>query len=264
MTRGMSREKKKALDMEALLKRRMNRDIREKQVYLHKVSLLGWIAHGNYVNRIINSSELMKMCLKHLPSNNSYPSGDTELKYFLSFTKWFHGFFELKSKKMYCELRTLPPKHQSLSLQIHEKHAISKHDYVLIYATMLRAIGIQCRVVINMPVAPLRPPQSELFVVSSKPKVDENVAEEKKKSIASAKSDSASTKKLKSEPKSTNAVLKKSKEAEPNTLAKKLRGKVESKKVEMAKRPMNDIEAPTLVKKLKVLIWKIENFELRK
>lgn len=34
---------------------------------------------------------------------------------------------------------------------------------------MLRSIGIQCRLVINFAAPPLRPPQKELFVVSSKP-----------------------------------------------------------------------------------------------
>lgn len=202
--RGLSREKKKALDLEACLKRRLNRDMKEKQVFLHKCSLLGWIAHGNYVNPILNNSELMRMCLKHLPSKNSYPNGKTELKYFVSFTKWFHSIFELKSKKMYCGFRPLPPKLRSLALQIRFKHAISKHDYVLIYATMLRAIGIQCRVVINIPVAPLRPPQSELLVVSSKAKADEKVKSSKlndskksKDGVAPQKPPTDPTKKLK-------------------------------------------------------------------
>lgn len=261
--RGMSREKKKALDLEACLKRRLNRDIKEKQVFLHKCSFLGWMAHGNYVNRIINNSELMQMCLKHLPSKNSYPNGDTDLKYFISFTKWFHSYFELKSKQMYCDFRPLPPKPKSLALQITKKHAISKHDYVLIFATMLRAIGVQCRVVINMPVAPLRPPQTELFVVSSKSKADENASLEKEKTKTKSNDEPSTSKKLKLDPKAaqkaSKAVNKKPKAAsestklkkvEPETLAKKLKEKSKNRPVNVKK--TEEVEVPTLTKKLKV------------
>lgn len=258
ITRGMSREKKKALDIEACLKRRLNRDIKEKQVYLHKCSFLGWMGHGNYVNRIINNSELMQVCLKHLPSKNSYPNGDTDLKYFISFTKWFHSFFELKSKQMYCDFRPLPPKPKSLALQITNKHAISKHDYVLIFATMLRAIGVQCRVVINMPVAPLRPPQSELFVVSSKSKVDENASLEKEQTKSNDKP--STSKKAKLDPKAASkAVHEKPKSSEPKklknveseTLAKKLKEKTKNGPLKNSKK-REEVEVPTLTKKLKV------------
>lgn len=266
ITRGMSREKKKALDLEATLKRRLNRDIKEKQVLLHKCSFLGWMAHGTYVSRIINNSELMKMCLKHLPSKNSYPDGDTELKYFVSFTKWFHSYFQLKTKQMYCDFRPLPPKPKSLALQIRFKHAISKHDYVLIYAAMLRSIGIQCRIVINMPVAPLRPPQSELLVVSSKPKADENVKQETEKMKTKSSCGSNSAKKLKSEaeqktPKAVNEAPKKIKEPEPKALARKLKEKVQTDKSAVSTKTL-DTQAPTLSKKLKVNISKLK-IELR-
>lgn len=269
VARGMSREKKKALDIEACLKRRLNRDIKEKQVFMHKCSFLGWIAHGNYVNRILNDHELMKMCLKHLPSKNSYPNGDTELKYFVSFTKWFHSFFELKSKQMYCDFQPLPPKLKSLALQIRFKHAISKHDYVLIYATILRAIGIQCRVVVNIPVAPLRPPQSELFMVSSKSKADENVTVEKEKTKTKSSSESNSTKKMKldrkSQEKASKVVdekLKKSTEAQPKTLVKKLKEKVETEKTSVSKKT-NETHTPTIAKKLKVFRNRMILFKIR-
>lgn len=260
----MSRGKKKALDLEATLKRRLNRDIKEKQVFLHKCSFLGWMAHGTYVSRIVNNSELMKMCLKHLPSKNSYPDGDTELKYFVSFTKWFHSYFELKSKHMYCDFRPLPPKPKSLALQIRFKHAISKHDYVLIYAAMLRSIGIQCRIVINMPVAPLRPPQNELLVVSSKPKAEENMKQETEKKKTKSSCVSNSAKKLKSDPKAdqktskaVSEAPKKIKKTEPKTLARKLKEKVQTEKIAVSTKTLES-QAPTLSKKLKVNTSKLE------
>lgn len=155
---------------------------------MHKVSLLCWISHGNYINRKVNNNALMEMCLKSLPSKNAYPNGNTDTKYFLSFTKWFHQTFELMSKKMYCDLRRLPRRIDSLALQIKTKKIICKKDFVLIFAIMLRAIGIQCRLVMNLPVAPLRPPQKDLLVVSTKPK-DEVKPNESKSKMNSSKSE---------------------------------------------------------------------------
>lgn len=168
--RGTSREQKKAIDIEASLKRRLNRDIKEKQVFLHKTGVLCWIAHGNYINRILNNMKLMELCLKLLPSKNAYPKGDTDIKYFSMVTDWFRTVFELKSNKMYCDLKRLPPKLISLALQIQSKKVISKCDFVLLFVTMLRSIGIQCRLVINLSVPPLKPLQKDLFVVSTKSK----------------------------------------------------------------------------------------------
>lgn len=183
------RDKKKALDFEACLKRRLNRDIKERQVLLHKVSFLGWVAHGNIVNRVLNDQTLMQMCLKLLPSKNAYPDGATDTKYFTSFTKWFQSLFELKSKRMYCEFRPLPPKLKSLALQVQSKKVLCKKDLVLIFVSMLRAIGIQCRLVLNIPVAPLRPPQSELLTVSTKLNAEEDQKPRAKAKVIKAPND---------------------------------------------------------------------------
>lgn len=169
----MSRDQKKAIDLEACLKRRLNREIKEKQIYLHKTSVLWWIAHGNYINRVLNNMTLMKMCLKLLPSKNAYPKGDTDVKYYHMVTDWFHTIFNLKFTKLYCELKRLPEKTRSLALQIQSKKVISKCDFVLLFVTLLRSLGIQCRLVINFAVPPQRPPQKDLFVISSKPKESE-------------------------------------------------------------------------------------------
>lgn len=168
--RDMSRDKKKVIDLEACLKRRLNREIKENQVFLHKASALGWIAHGNYMNRILNDMTLMEMCLKLLPSKNAYPDGDTDIQYFKAITAWFHELFKLKSKNLYFDLKGIRSKVLSLQLQLRSKQVICKCDYILLFVSMLRSIGIQCRLVINLAVLPLRPPQKDLFVISTKPK----------------------------------------------------------------------------------------------
>lgn len=138
-------------------------------MYLHKASVLCWIAHGNHINRILNDLTLMEVCLKLLPSKNAYPKGDTDIKYYSMFTDWFHQMFQLKSDKLYSGLKGLTKKRTSLAIQLQTKKIISKSDYVQLFVTMLRAIGIQCRLIINFAVPSLKPSQKELFVISSKP-----------------------------------------------------------------------------------------------
>lgn len=64
-------------EIEASIKRKINRRKKENQLMMHKVHVLSWIAYGNYVNKILNSTELMEMVFKYIPvpSANSYPKG---------------------------------------------------------------------------------------------------------------------------------------------------------------------------------------------
>lgn len=200
--RQLTRDQKKAIDVEACLKRRLNREIKLKQVILHKASVLCWLAHGNYINRVLNNMTLMEMCIKLLPSKNAYPKGDTDVKYYHMVTEWFHSIFQLKSDKLYCPLKKLPSKTVSLALQIQSKKIISKCDFVLLFVTMLRSLGIQCRMVINFSVPPQQPPQKDLFHISTKPKdaVDDKKATEKeikKESTTKKTKESTLAKKIK-------------------------------------------------------------------
>lgn len=154
--------------------------------YLQNLSLFYFfccLTKGNYINRVLNNMTLMEMCIKLLPSKKAYPKGDTDVKYYHMITEWFHSVFTLKSNKLYCDLKRLPPRTLSLALQIQSKKIISKCDFVLLFVTMLRSLGIQCRLVVNFAVPPLRPPQKDLLVVSSKSKE----AEEETASKAEAK-----------------------------------------------------------------------------
>lgn len=62
-------------EIEASIKRKINRRKKENQLMMHKVHVLSWIAYGNFVNKILNSTKLMEMVVKYIPSENSYPKG---------------------------------------------------------------------------------------------------------------------------------------------------------------------------------------------
>lgn len=71
--------KKKGFDLMASIKRRINRVKKENQVYIHKVHLLCWIAHGNYVSSVLGSQMLMGVALSLLPSQQAFPSGKFDI-----------------------------------------------------------------------------------------------------------------------------------------------------------------------------------------
>ncbi|CAO1304154.1 unnamed protein product [Diamesa hyperborea] len=194
----------KEIDYQARMKRKINSKIKEHQVVLHKVNVICWISHGNYVNTIINNRRLMAECLKLLPENKQhcYPKEKTDIDYFKQITHWFKSTVILKKnfQNMYCKLRNRPPLMTSLAYQIKTKAAICRRDYILIFICILRAIGIQCRMVQSVITAPIRPAQSDLLVISSKS------PEEKSKPKPRSKSNSNKSKaKVVKKPKSSGS-----------------------------------------------------------
>ena len=203
-----SKNQSKEIDYEACMKRKLNRIIKEHQVVLHKVNLVCWVSHGNYVNPIINNRRLMAECLKLLPENKQhcYPKEKTDIDYFKQITHWFKSTVILKKnfQNMYCKMRNRPPLMSSLALQIRAKSAICRRDYVLIFICLLRAIGIQCRMVQSIITAPIRPAQSDLLVISSKSTEEKSKPKPRSKSNSN-KSKSNTVKKSKSSGSSENS-----------------------------------------------------------
>ncbi|XP_044729023.1 DNA repair protein complementing XP-C cells homolog [Chrysoperla carnea] len=169
---NQSRSKsKKEVDMMAVIKRKINRVKKEHQVYIHRVHLLCWIAHGNYVNTILNNENLLGLALSLIPGEKCYPDGRITLAYLEQITKWYSKIFKIKPEP---ENRTIQeilkdlPLDRALKLDISRKEASSRKNHVLIFVCMLRALGIQCRLVLSFRVVPLRPLQSELCSLSTK------------------------------------------------------------------------------------------------
>ncbi|KAJ8963833.1 hypothetical protein NQ314_005348 [Rhamnusium bicolor] len=150
--------KKKGVDFLAAMKRRLNRIRKENQIYVHKVHLLCWIAHGNYVNETINNSNILGLALSLLPSDKCYPSDRTDLSYLEQIVQWYKKSIKLVAKVVPKKLDL----EEALQLQINKKQAYNKKMFVYIFIAILRSLGIQCRLVISFQVEPLRPPASEL------------------------------------------------------------------------------------------------------
>lgn len=163
------KKKSKAMDLEMILKRRINRVKKEYQIYMHQVHILCWIAHGNYLNKILNDMELMAASLSLIPSEQCYPSNRINLKYLEQISKWYCEALDVKEDKN--ELKYKPnkiPLNISLLQQINKKKFTTRKSKVYIFICLLRALGVKCRLVLNFRLVPLKPRVTELCSLSAK------------------------------------------------------------------------------------------------
>ncbi|XP_067631906.1 DNA repair protein complementing XP-C cells homolog isoform X3 [Eurosta solidaginis] len=176
-------KEKKQQDLEMALKRKLNRDLKERFLNLHKTSLLCCFARSYRYNRMLNYTRLMQAALKLLPSSNAYPPDrGTEIKYFQSMVTWYKTAVKLTSPNLYGEKvrKSRRRVKRELLEQIRKKEASCKQDFAFIFVILLRAMGLQCRLIVNMQPLPLRPAQSDLLTIKMKKEASEIKAEVEK------------------------------------------------------------------------------------
>ncbi|XP_061705909.1 DNA repair protein complementing XP-C cells homolog isoform X2 [Cydia pomonella] len=173
--------KSKKIDVEMMMKRKMNRVKKEYQVYMHKVHVLCWLGHGNYVSSVLNDQEIMTAVLSLVPSKECYPGERVDVKYIEQITKWFKNKINLVQDKHENKFKPkAPPLKDILLKEIKNKTVSTKKFMFFIFVSMLRALGLQCRVMFNFVTLPIRPPSSELCSLSTKPKDEKKNVEPKK------------------------------------------------------------------------------------
>ncbi|XP_055609356.1 DNA repair protein complementing XP-C cells homolog [Uranotaenia lowii] len=161
---------KKKVDLMTAIKRLMNREKRQNQIHLHKVSILCWIGHGTFLNRTILNPSLAQLATKKLlPSASCRPKGLTNLLYFEQITRYFKKVIKLKNNVMYFRSATkMPPLLATLKYQLIQRAAFSKRDYILLYVIMLRSLNIHCRLVMSLVNPPKHVHSSELYRMNPK------------------------------------------------------------------------------------------------
>ncbi|KOB78551.1 Nucleotide excision repair protein [Operophtera brumata] len=214
--------KSKKVDVEMMMKRKINRVKKEYQVYMHKVHVLCWIGHGNYVSRVLNDQEVMAAALAMVPKG-CYPEERLTTKYVEQITTWYKDKLTLKQDKHEHKFRPkAPPLKNTILSQIKSRVTTAKKYNIFIFVAMLRALGLQCRVMFNFTAVPIRPPSSELCSLSMKSKDDSNLAAGKKsgdknnlkaskddKSAENVSENNAEKNKLKATAKSKSKCIKK-------------------------------------------------------
>ncbi|XP_021913574.1 DNA repair protein complementing XP-C cells homolog isoform X2 [Zootermopsis nevadensis] len=159
------KQRKKGYDLEAHLRRRLNRVKRELQVLIHKVHLLCWIAHGQYINSIVNSEVLMALSLSLVPSQHCYPSKHTNLRYLEQILAWFKKTVAVSDE---TENKPLLPLCEALQQSFQLRTASSTYNLVLMFICILRTLGIKARLIMSLQPIPLKPSSQELFSINKR------------------------------------------------------------------------------------------------
>lgn len=168
----LTKEQKTQHELELALKRRLNRDIKDRQLLMHKVSLLCLLARSMKYNRLLADTTLMEATLKLLPSRNAYPTEKgVELKYLQSFVTWFKTAIKLLSQDLYASQAKVGSKRaiiEELLAQIKRKEARCKQDMIFIFIVLARGMGMNCRLIVNLQPMALRPQASDLIPIKLK------------------------------------------------------------------------------------------------
>ncbi|CAH1738817.1 unnamed protein product [Aphis gossypii] len=150
---------KKGQDMQNILRRRMNTICKDTQVLIHKVNLLLWISYGNHLNNILNSPEVMGSALSLVPSKNAYPPKQCDLNYLENYIKWFSKTIKLTSKTdPLCEINVL-----SLIDRFSKCIAKTRYELIAMFISILRSLGLNVRLVINLNVVSIKPSSEQLL-----------------------------------------------------------------------------------------------------
>ncbi|XP_053695219.1 DNA repair protein complementing XP-C cells homolog [Sabethes cyaneus] len=161
---------KKKIDLLTAIKRLMNREKRQNQIYLHKVSVLCSIGHGVFLNKTLSQSDLLEQIAKRLlPSTNCRPKGLTNLLYFEQITRYFRKAVRLRNSEWHfrSSKTNCPPLAAMLKYQILRKAAFSKRDYILLFLLMLRALSIHSRLVMSLVVPSKQVSPNDLYRMTS-------------------------------------------------------------------------------------------------
>lgn len=150
---------KKGQDMQNLLRRRMNTICKDTQVLIHKVNLLLWISYGTRLNHVLNAPEVMGSALSLIPSEKAYPPKQCDLNYLENYIKWFSKKIKISSKTdPLCEITPL-----ALVERFSKREAKTRYELIAMFISMLRSLGLNVRLVININAVSIKPSSEQLL-----------------------------------------------------------------------------------------------------
>ncbi|XP_034244348.1 DNA repair protein complementing XP-C cells homolog isoform X2 [Thrips palmi] len=165
--------RKKQKDHQACLQAEMNRAFnrvrKELQLLCHKTSLLLWVAHGIFLNRTINSENVLGMALSLVPPDLCDLPKSPGSKYINKLLQWFATRFECSEG---FPEDIVGGKTRALTAVLEQnftrKYAKSTKEMTFMFVAVLRAVGIEARLVISFQPMPLKPQSDELLSINSK------------------------------------------------------------------------------------------------
>lgn len=159
-------------DLSTIIENQIKHKLRTTQIFIHKVGILCWLAHGFHINKVINDTEIMSLSLS-LISVENYPKNRSDLTYLEKFIKWFKKIFTVKNNIEEEDITK-----EALLQRLQRRQVLNNKELVLVCIAMLRAIGMNCRLIISLCPPPLKLQLGQLF------RSNQKGAKNKKKSIS--------------------------------------------------------------------------------
>ncbi|XP_037076717.1 DNA repair protein complementing XP-C cells-like [Pollicipes pollicipes] len=173
----LKKKKKKVFDVEAHLKRQISRVRREVQVLIHKTHLLCLLSRSLQINSLLNSETMLACAMSMLPSKYAYPPKRVSLTYVEKFLKWFREKVPLESAA--DGQKPSEDVFRTLESRLRLKKASTSLELVCLFVLILRAIGVDCRLVMSLQPSPLKPaPVSAVSATATPPKSAPKVKKE--------------------------------------------------------------------------------------
>ncbi|XP_066600589.1 DNA repair protein complementing XP-C cells homolog [Prorops nasuta] len=229
-----NKKKKKQIDLETILKNRINKQRRDNQELIHKVGLLCWLSYGFCLNKKINDSEVMATALS-LVSTSNYPKDRVDLKFLEKFTKWFRRLFNVESNTKFQAITT-----KTLLENLKQRKIYNYKELVLLFIATLRSLGINCRLVVSLLPPKLKLKREELF----KTKMEKEELNEKMQNKKTAKKKVEKSGQASSSKRDEEIVAKCEKVVPLNSEAARKDNKLQAKKraAEILKTSQNKVE----------------------
>ncbi|XP_045603640.1 DNA repair protein complementing XP-C cells [Procambarus clarkii] len=148
---GVRKRKKRTHEemIEDYLRKKVNRSIKEVHENMHKVHLLCLFAHGRYVNKLLNSDELLGVALSIITDKNNYPPKRLDINYLEKFVGWFSRKVQVKPEDVEENYWHRPLK-KTLALRFEKKKACLDQELVYMFILIFRALGVNARLVLSL------------------------------------------------------------------------------------------------------------------
>ncbi|XP_068212328.1 DNA repair protein complementing XP-C cells homolog [Palaemon carinicauda] len=149
---GMKKRKKRRTEEEMIeeyLRRHVNRSIKEVYENMHKAHVLCLLAHGQFVNKTLNSENLMGSALSIITEKNAYPPKRLDMSYLEKFVQWFSRKIKLVDEdleKGYWDI----PLEVMLIKRFGRKVALTNRELVLMFVVIARSLGMNVRLVLSL------------------------------------------------------------------------------------------------------------------
>jgi hypothetical protein len=111
------------------------------------------------LNSVLNAPEVMGSALSLVPSEKAYPPKQCELNYLENYIKWFSKNIKILSKTdPLSEINTI-----SLVERFSKREAKTRYELIAMFISMLRSLGLNVRLVINLNAVSINPNPDQLL-----------------------------------------------------------------------------------------------------